>query len=54
MIRPKLCGNCAFSQNVYTRKLGEITVFYTVFLVGYATVRMENIITLNIFINCLG
>ena len=23
----KLCGNCAFLQNFYTRKLGEITVF---------------------------
>ena len=29
-IRPKLCGNCAFPQNFYTRKLGEITVFYAV------------------------
>ena len=24
---PELCGNCAFPQNFYTRKLGEITVF---------------------------
>ena len=28
--RPKLCGNCAFPQNVHTRKLGEITVFFAV------------------------
>ena len=26
----KLCGNCALLQNSYTRKLGEITVFYAV------------------------
>ena len=29
-IRPKLLGNCAFAQNFYARKLGEISVFYTV------------------------
>ena len=28
--RPKLCGNCAFPQNVHTRKLGGITIFYAV------------------------
>ena len=27
LIRPKLCGNCAFPQNFQTRKLGEIKVF---------------------------
>ena len=27
-IRSKLCGNCAFPQNLHTKKLGEITVFY--------------------------
>ena len=27
----KLCGNCAFSQNFHTRKLGEISVFYAMF-----------------------
>ena len=27
--RPKLCGNCALPRNFHTRKLGEITVFYT-------------------------
>ena len=31
VIRPKLCGNCAFPQNFHTRKLGEITVFFTVY-----------------------
>ena len=29
-LRPKLNGNCAFPQNFRTRKLGEITVFFTV------------------------
>ena len=28
--RPKLCGNCTFSQNYSARKLGEITVIYAV------------------------
>ena len=28
---PKLCRNCAFPHNSYTRKLGEISVFYSVF-----------------------
>ena len=28
---PKLCGNCAFSQNSHAKKLGEIKVFNTVF-----------------------
>ena len=27
---PKLGGNCAFSQNFHTTKLGKITVFFTV------------------------
>ena len=27
---PKLCLNCAFLQNFYTKKLGEITVFWAV------------------------
>ena len=31
IIRPKLCGNCAFPHHFHTRKLGEITVFYAVF-----------------------
>ena len=26
----KFCGNCTFPQNFYTRKLGEITIFYAV------------------------
>ena len=29
-IRLKLCGNCAFPQNFHTKKLGKITVVYTV------------------------
>ena len=28
--RPKLWGNCAFPRNLYTRKLGELTVFFVV------------------------
>ena len=32
---PKLCRNCAFPQNFHTRKLGEITVFFTVFLIVF-------------------
>ena len=30
--RPKLCGNCAFSQNFLTSTLGEIAVFYAVWI----------------------
>ena len=32
---PKFCGNCAFPQNFQTRKLSEITLFYT----EYAMIR---------------
>ena len=28
--RPKLCGNCAFPQNLYPRILGETAVFSAV------------------------
>ena len=28
----KQCGNCAFPQHFHTRKLGEILVFYAVFI----------------------
>ena len=28
--RTKLCVNCAFPQNSYTKKLGEIVVFFAV------------------------
>ena len=28
----KLCGNCFFPQNLHTRKLGEITIFFEVLL----------------------
>ena len=30
-VHPKLCGNCASPQNFHTRKLGQITAFYTVY-----------------------
>ena len=29
-IHPKFCGSCNFPQNLHTRRLGEITVFYVV------------------------
>ena len=32
----KLCGNCVFSQNFLTRKLGEILIFYAVVLSKFA------------------
>ena len=32
-IRPKLCRNCAFPQNLHTRKSGKITVFFQVVVV---------------------
>ena len=34
-ILPKHCGNCAFPQNVHTRKLGETTVFYVMILSSF-------------------
>ena len=36
--RSKLCGNCAFPQSSHTRKLGEITVFYVVFLLAFCQI----------------
>ena len=30
VIRPTLCENCAFPQNLHKRKLGEIMVIYAV------------------------
>ena len=30
VICPKLCGKCTLAQNFNPRKLGEISVFYTV------------------------
>ena len=32
-ICPKRCGNCAFSKSLYTRKLGEIKIFFAVIIV---------------------
>ena len=40
--RPKLFGNCAFLQNVHTRKLVEISVFYTVIAEEIATPYLIN------------
>ena len=31
----RLAQNCTFPQNFNTRKLGKITVFYTVIITGY-------------------
>ena len=33
-ILPKIFGNCAFSQNLHTRKLAKIMVFYTVIVIA--------------------
>ena len=43
----KLCGNCAIPQNLRTRKLGEIPVFYAMVgikLVNFCTFLRENIV----------
>ena len=37
---PKLCGNCAFSQNSHAKKLGEIKVFNIVFTYSTKTLEM--------------
>ena len=34
---PKLCEHCAFPQNFHTRKLGEITAFYIVFIIQWVS-----------------
>ena len=33
IIRPKLCGNCAFPEIFHPRELGQISVFYEAFVV---------------------
>ena len=43
----KLCRNCAFQQNFYIRKLGEITVFYAVLGISYQA-DSRKISTINI------
>ena len=44
-IRSKLCGNCAFPQNFHTRKLGEIMVFYAVYInITYALLSTEDLV----------
>ena len=39
---PKLCGNWAFSQNFYTRKSGEISVFYAVKFFNYSISKVSS------------
>ena len=39
---PKLYGNCAFSQNFHSRKLGEITIFFAVPLLIFHEKKLEN------------
>ena len=39
VIRPKPCGNCLFSQNLYNRRLGDITVYYAVVYENHKTKR---------------
>ena len=42
---PKQCGNCAFPQNLCTRKLAEISVFSAVFVpISLFTLIFSNII----------
>ena len=44
--RPKLCGNCAFSQNFHTRKLGKITMVHAVTVQSnkkYERLKYDNI-----------
>ena len=33
--RQKLCGNCGFPQNIHTRKLREITLFFAVYVLKW-------------------
>ena len=41
--RPKLCENCAFLQNFHTRKLGEISVSYAVYVLSnWTTIISSN------------
>ena len=40
-IHLKLCGNCSFPENFYTRKLGEITVFFAVFVTLVTSIGTE-------------
>ena len=40
-VSPELYGNCAFPQNVHTRKLGGISIFYAVKLSGQLILRAE-------------
>ena len=35
----RLCWNCAFPQNFHTRKLGEITLFFTLYFRKFAFKR---------------
>ena len=44
MIRSKLCGNYAFSQNFHTRKLGEITLFFAVVTINTYRVVSFNVV----------
>ena len=45
MIRPKLYGNCAcvFPQNLHTKKLGKMTVFYAVGDIRWHYIRWHHI-----------
>ena len=49
--------NCAFRQNFYTRKLGEITVFYTVLnrtLVFYRLPKLKKALEIVLVLNLLA
>ena len=45
-IVPKLYGNCVFQQNIHTRKLGEITVYYAVIEISVNVQCVDSIHTL--------
>ena len=50
--RPKLCGNCAFPQNIHARKLDEITVFLAVLV--RMSLCYKKLFSLNIKTNFLN
>ena len=50
MIHPKLWGNYAFAQIFQTRKLDEISVFYTVFIVNFKHIQHSHTKSFNIYL----
>ena len=48
----KLCGNCEFRQNLHTKKLGKITVFYAVLALAWLYIE-NNIQMLSLQLHCV-